>query len=114
MSVERMKMLAIARSSFNLHSKSNSTSSLLLALEQESLFNIALGEHKDLNMIPPDELSLEDLDLTCEYNDDFHEDFDLYFDFVGFKQKSFSYLDETTMKTHREVLDEEDLNVDVL
>lgn len=112
MSGELMKMLAIIRLSLNLHSKPNSISSSLLALEQESSFNIALEEDENLNMISANELSLEDLDFTCEYNDDFHEDFDLYFDFVRFRQESSSHLNETTMEIQTRVVDEEDWNVD--
>lgn len=112
MSVERMKMLAIVRSSLNLHSKPNSRSSSSLALEQDSSFNIALQEDEDLNMIPAVELSLEDLDFTCKDNDDFHKDFDSYFDFVRFRQESFPYLNETTIETQTIVIDEEDSNVD--
>lgn len=108
MLVERMKMFIIVRLNLNLHSKSISTSSSLLAQEQEISFNLALEEDEDLNIITIDELSLKNLDFTCDDDDDCHQDFDMYFDFVRFRQASSPHLNETTMKIWIEVVDGED------
>lgn len=79
MSIKRMKMFTIVRSSFNLYLKPNSTYSSLLTLEQEISFNIALEEDEDLNMLLLDEMTVEDLEFIYKYDDDFHQNFDTYF-----------------------------------
>lgn len=86
--VERMKMLSIVRSSLKEHSKPSWTSIWSLALDQESYFSIALEDDEDFSMRPADELSLEDLELTLDNNDDFHRDFDMYFDFFNYQLES--------------------------
>lgn len=114
MTVERMKMLSIIRSSLKEHSKPSSTSSRSLALDQESSFSIALEDDEDFSIRPADELSLEDLELTLDDNDDFQGDFDMYFDFAKYQLESSPNVTMAAVEKQVERTDEEDWSVDDL
>lgn len=84
--------------------KTNSTYSPLLSPEQESLFNIAFEKDERLNMVPTNELILKYLMFICYNDDDFHHDFYMYIDFVGFRQESSPHLNKKTMDIQTKVI----------